>query len=119
VAAGIPVNQGDEVAAQFQYIHYNGGTKFTTIGNQNDWLVEGAYYAHKAKVQPFVKYDAQNFVNAVDATKGIRRAGFGANYYIRGQNLKWTLQYLRAMPQNGSPLKATNEVTMQLQLAYY
>jgi hypothetical protein len=107
------------VAAQFQYIHYNGGTKFLTIADQNDCLLEGAYYSHRAKIQPFVKYDAQNFVNLADTGKDIHRAGFGANYYIRGQNLKWTLQYLRAMPQNGSPLKATNEVTMQLQLAYY
>lgn len=119
VAAALPVHQGDEVAAQFQYIHYHGGTKFPTIADQNDYLLEGAYYSHRAKIQPFVKCDAQNFVNSVDATKTIHRAGFGANYYIRGQNLKWTVQYLRAMPQSGSPLKATNEVTMQLQLAYY
>jgi hypothetical protein len=119
MAAALPVHQGDEVAAQFQYIHYNGGTKFLTIADQNDCLLEGAYYSHRAKIQPFVKYDAQNFVNLADTGKDIHRAGFGANYYIRGQNLKWTLQYLRAMPQNGSPLKATNEVTMQLQLAYY
>jgi hypothetical protein len=41
------------------------------------------------------------------------------NYYVRGQNLKWTLQYNRLLPQNGSPLKASNEVTMQLQLFYF
>lgn len=118
-AAAIPVHQGDEASAQFQYIYYDGGIKFPTIAMQNDYLLEGAYYSHRAKVQPFVKYDEQDFVHSVDATKSIHRAGFGANYYIRGQNLKWTLQYLRAMPQNGSPLKATNELTMQLQLYYY
>ena len=37
---------------------------------------------------------------SANASKDINRMGFGANYYIRGQNLKWTLQYLRAMPQN-------------------
>jgi hypothetical protein len=118
-AAAIPVRHGDEVAAQVQYVHYDGALKFPTIADQNDFLLEGAYYVHKAKLQPFVKYEEQNFVSAVNDTKDIHRAGFGANYYIRGQNLKWTLQYLRAMPQNGSSEKATNEVTMQLQVYYF
>jgi hypothetical protein len=118
-AAAIPVHGGDEVAAQFQYIHYNGGVKFPTVGNQNDFLVEAAYYSRKAKIQPFAKFDAQNFVRGADATKDIHRAGFGANYYIRGQNLKWTMQFLRAMPHNGSPLRPANEVTVQLQLFYF
>ena len=78
-----------------------------------------AYYVHQAKVQPFFKYESQRFVAAANASKDINRAGFGANYYIRGQNLKWTCQYLRAMPQNGSTLKTSNEFTVQLQLMYF
>ena len=35
------------------------------------------------------------------------------------ENLKWTSQYLRALPQNGSVLKPTNEITVQLQLMYF
>ncbi|HEY2018798.1 MAG TPA: porin [Bryobacteraceae bacterium] len=119
VATTLPVNHGDEIAAQFQFIHYDGRTKFPTIANQNDAFVEAGYYAHRAKVQPFLKYETQNFVDAVNASKDINRVGFGANYYIRGQNLKWTAQYLRALPQNTSTLKACNELTMQLQLMYW
>ena len=119
VAADIPVNGGDEVAGQVQYYHYDGQNKFTAIPNQNDFMLEAAYYAHKVKVQPFLKYEGQAFVAAANATKDIDRFGMGANYYIRGQNLKWTCQYLRAMPKNGSPLKPTNEFTVQLQLMYY
>jgi hypothetical protein len=119
ISADIPVNNGDEVAAQLQYYHYDGRTKFPTIPNQNDYLLEAAYYVHQAKVQPFLKYESQNFVAAANAAKDINRFGMGANYYIRGQNLKWTGQYLRAMPQNGSTLKPTNEFTVQLQLFFY
>jgi hypothetical protein len=114
-----PVNKGDEIGGQFQYYHYDGRQKFTAIPDQNDWFVEGAYYIHQAKTQPFVKFDNQNFVAAANATKDIHRIGTGVNYYIRGQNLKWTLQYNRLLPQNGSTLKASNEVTMQLQLFYF
>jgi len=118
-AAALPVNKGDEVDGQFQYIHYDGKTKFTTIPEQNDYLVEGGYYVHKAKIQPFTKYEAQAFVTAANASKDINRFGLGANYYIRGQNLKWTCQYLRASPRNSTTLKPSNEFTVQLQLFYY
>ena len=118
-AAMLPVHQGDEVAAQIQYYHYDGGVKFPAIAKQNDYLLEGAYYFHKAKFQPFAKFETQNFVNATDKTKDIRRAGLGANYYIKGQNLKWTVQYLHATPNADSPLKPTNELTLQLQFFYY
>ena len=119
LAADIPVHKGDEVAGQFQYYHYDGKTKFPAIPNQNDFFVEAGYYLHKAKLQPFTRYESQNFVAAANASKDIDRFGLGANYYIRGQNLKWTFQYLRALPQSGSPLKPSNEFTMQLQLFYY
>jgi len=58
-------------------------------------------------------------VAEANASKDINRYGFGANYYIKGQNLKWTCQYLRALPQNGSTVKPTNEFTVQLQLMYF
>jgi hypothetical protein len=119
IAAALPVNKGDEVAAQFQFIHYDGRIKFPTIADQNDFLVETGYYVHQAKVQPFLKYEQQKFVAQANASKDINRFGAGANYYIRGQNLKWTLQYLRALPQNTTALKASNELTMQLQLMYW
>ena len=119
VAALLPVRNGDEVSSQFQFIHYDGRTKFLAIGDQNDYMAEAGYYLHRAKAQPFLKYETQSFVAAANAAKDINRFGFGANYYIRGQNLKWTLQYLRAMPQNTTALKPCSELTMQLQLSYY
>jgi len=119
VAFDHPVNSGDEIGGQFQYYHYDGRQKFIAIPDQNDWFVEGAYYVHKAKTQPFVKFDSQKYVATANAPKDIHRIGTGVNYYVRGQNLKWTLQYNRLLPLNGSPLKASNEVTMQLQLFYF
>ena len=73
-AADIPVNHGDEIAAQFQIIHYNGMTKFPAIAKQNDFLVEAAYYVHQAKIQPFLKYETQAFVDAANASKEDRKS---------------------------------------------
>ncbi|HXK05656.1 MAG TPA: hypothetical protein VMS37_24850 [Verrucomicrobiae bacterium] len=119
MAAALPVNHGDEFAGQFQFCHYDGHTKFTNIPNQYGYLAEAAYYLHRARLQPFAKYEAQTFVDPVNASKDINRFGAGANVYIHGQNLKWTFQYLRALPQNSATLKASNEFTMQLQILYW
>lgn len=119
MALDLPVNGGDEIGGQFQYYHYDGRQKFTSIANQHDWFVEGGYYVHQAKVQPFGKFESQQFVAEANASKDIHRMGAGVNYYVKGQNLKWTLQFSRLFPQNGSPLKNSNEVTMQLQLFYF
>lgn len=118
IAMDLPVDHGDEVGGQFQYIHYDGGSKFLTIPDQNDYLAEAAYYFHRIKTQPFFKAETQQFAAPVNATKNIDRVGAGFNYYIHGQNLKWTTQYLRSLPQN-SPMKPFNEFTVQLQVFYF
>ena len=38
---------------------------------------------------------------------------------VRGQNLKFTFQWLRAQPQNGSLIRPSNELTMQMQAFYF
>jgi hypothetical protein len=118
VAANFPVHDGDEIGGQLQYIYYDGRQKFLTIAAQNDFLLEAAYYNRQAKLQPFVKYDSQNFVAAANHAKNIDRYGAGVNYYIHGQNLKWTMQYLRVLPA-GVSLAPGNELGVQLQLFYY
>ena len=55
----------------------------------------------------------------MNGTKDINRWGTGANYYIHGQNLKLTGQYTRALPQNGSAIRPSNEFTVQVQVFYF
>jgi hypothetical protein len=74
---------------------------------------------HQVKVQPFFRHESQTFVTAANASKDVTRYGLGVDYYIQKQNLKWTAQYLRALPQNTTSLKASHEFTMQLQLMYW
>lgn len=119
VASDTPVHHGDEIGLNVQYLHFDGREKFLTIPDQNNTLTELAYYSRKFKVQPFGRFETQDFVASVESTKNIRRTGGGVNYYIHGQNLKWTAQYLRALPNDGSKLKAANEFTLQLQFFYF
>jgi len=119
VASDTPVNGGDEVGLNFSVLHYDGRTFFSSIADQTNYLMEAAYYIHKAKFQPFGKFETQDFIAAVNGTKDINRFGAGGNYYIHGQNLKLTFQYLRALPQNGSLIRASNEFTTQIQVFYF
>jgi hypothetical protein len=118
VASDTPVRHGDEVGVNFQYIHYDGENMFLTIPDQNDLLLELAYYIHRVKFQPFAAVSSQNFVAADSESKDLERYGSGVNYYIRGQHLKWTLQYNRIVPRN-TATRPGNEMTMQLQLFYF
>ena len=119
IACDLPVHGGDEIGGQYQFFHYDGRKKFSAIQDQNDWFIEGAYYLHRVKMQPFFKFETQRFVEAANAAKDVNRLGTGINYYIHNQNLKWTVQYNRALPRNRSSLAPANEFTMQLQVYYF
>ncbi len=119
IASDTPVRGGDEVGFNLQYLHFNGREKFTTIPDQNNFLAEAAYYIRKVKAQPFARFETQHFVAAVNNIKDVDRVGGGLNYYTRGQNLKWTVQILRALPQDGSPVRPSNEFTLQIQAFYF
>ena len=114
-----PVNGGDEVGLNFNVMHFDGRNFFTAIPDQTNYLFEAAYLFHKIKTQPFAKFETQDFIASVNGVKDIDRYGAGFNYYIHGQDLKWTGQYTRALPQNGSTIRPSNEFTMQLQVFYY
>jgi hypothetical protein len=75
---------------------------FLAIPDQNNLLLELAHYAHRIKFRPFVAVSSQNFVAAAAQSKDVNRYGTGVNYYVRGQNLKWALQYNRAPPRNSA-----------------
>ena len=118
MAANIPVRGGDEIGGQIQYFKYDGRTKFPTIANQNDYLVELDYYSKALKIQPFGKFETQRFVDVAQVKNDVLRSGTGFNYYVRGQNLKLTAQWFRALPVN-SPNKPSNEFVVQMQVFYF
>ncbi len=118
VFAAIPVGKGDEIGGQVQWIHYNGQDFLKTIPQQNDYLVEAAYYISAAKVQPFLKYESQKFSQDVDKAKDVDRWGVGMSYNVSGQNFKLTAQYLRVNPK-GDGISSTNQFTLQVQVFYF
>ena len=118
VFTAIPVGKGDEVGGQFQWTHYDGSDFIKTLPRQNDYLVEAAYYISTAKVQPFAKWESQRFSETADQVGDLDRWGVGLNYYVYGQNLKFTAQYLR-VNYKADGRNATNQFTVQMQVFYF
>lgn len=119
LASDTPVRSGDEIGINLQYLRFDGRQKFLNIPRQNNFLAEGAYYVHQAKLQPFARFESQAFAAPANRGNSIVRYGGGLHYYIRGQIMKWTAQCLHAVPQNGSPLRPSNEFTIQMQFSYF
>jgi hypothetical protein len=113
----LKVGTGDEFAGQFQWIHYDGNSFIPTLPRQNTYLAELAYYLSAAKFQPFGKWEQQKFVADTLKKNDVTRWGVGAHYYVYGQNLKLTGQYLRIGPRK--PIKDTNEFTVAMQVYYF
>jgi hypothetical protein len=108
---------GNEFALESQVVHYDGGKFIAALPVQNDAVVDLGYYFAPAKFQPYVKLEKQDFKRTVSAaTTDQTRYGVGANYYVYGQNLKITGQFLRVKPKVGA---TTNEVSVQFQVYYF
>ena len=114
----LKVGEGDEFAGEVEWNHYDGQDFLPSVPNQNDYLAQVGYYFASAKVQPFVKWESQRFVAAAEQVNNVDRWGGGLNYYIHGQNLKLTGQYLRIEPKNNPAEQNTNEGTVQLQFFF-
>ena len=116
--ATIPVLDKSEVAALVQFMHYDGGKFLTAIPRQNDYLAEFDYYIASTKAQPYAKYEQQSFAVTSIPSKEVKRYAGGLNYYVNGQNLKFTGQVTHVVPAN-SAIRSTNEFTVQMQVWYY
>jgi hypothetical protein len=113
---------GNEFAVESLLSHYDGGTFIKTLPTQNDLVVDAAYYLAPMKLQPYVKFERQDFkTSTAVATLDQTRYGVGANYYVYGQNLKITGQLLHVIPKNSGTIKSksTNEASVQFQIFYY
>jgi hypothetical protein len=113
----LPDAAKDELGGQVQWCHFDGNTFIPTLPRQNDYLAELAYYVSGAKIQPFGKWEQQKFAADAQKKNDVTRWGGGFHYYVYGQNLKLSAQYLRIMPR--APIKDTNEFTLAMQVWYF
>jgi hypothetical protein len=109
-----PVNSGDAVTFQADFIRYDGGTSFKTLPKQNDWLLEGSYYFKKARLGPFVQYASRDLSNP--SSPDDKKVQGGVACWIQKHKLNIKLGYGKLL-KDRSPDRA--QFIIQTQFFYY
>jgi hypothetical protein len=86
-----PVNGGDEIGFNFNVMHFDGRTFFRFPTRPITWWKPLTISTNQGAAVCQVRN--AGFFTGVNGIKDINRYGTGLNYYIHGQNLKWTFQY--------------------------
>jgi hypothetical protein len=111
-----PVGPAGAITAQGEFIRYDGGTTFTTLPKENTYLFELGYYLPKAKLTPWLRFEAKNFSDSINEGKNEKRYQAGLSYFLAGHNYNIKAGYGRVDPKTG---KASNVFTLQLQAFYF
>jgi phosphate-selective porin O/P len=135
-----PVGPGDmkngmsAITAHADFIHYDGGCGLTPAGvratncllptlfKQDELFTDLGFYFKPIELQPFVRFETENFKDAIDHGRNIRRYMGGFNYYVAQQNMKITTAFERIVPASApgtAKTKNTNHVVVQLQFYYF
>ena len=102
------------LTAQFDYNRFNGGTTFSTLPEQNDFLFEVGYFFQKAKLTPVFQLSDRNQAGVTIGDE--RRWSVGLNYWMMGHNANIKGAYARILPAEAP---SQNQFTVQLQLFYF
>jgi hypothetical protein len=114
---------GDEVGGQVEYLHFHGGraAPASGLGKQNALLVELGYYNKEAKLSLFGKFEGRFFDGTGADVNNTRLFGGGLKYFFAEAIANVTLQYNFAQTPNipSTMRNSTNQLLLQLQLAYF
>jgi hypothetical protein len=102
------------VTAQFDYNHFDGGSRLTTLPKQNDILVEAGYLINALKLTPLFELARRDIAGGRAGDETI--ASVGANYWWAGLHANVKAAYSRISPKG---LPKQNEFTVQLQVFYF
>jgi hypothetical protein len=102
------------VTAQFDYNHFDGGNRLTTLQKQNDVLVEAGYLINALKLTPLVEFARRDITGQSAGDETI--TSVGANYWWAGLHANVKAAYSRISPRG---LPKQNEFTVQLQVFYF
>ncbi len=99
---------------QADFTRYDGGTTFTSLPKQNDWMLEGSYYFKKARLGPFVQFASRDLSNpsSLDDSK----IQGGVAYWIQKHKLNIKAGYGKFLKDH-SPDRS--QFVVQTQFFYY
>jgi hypothetical protein len=109
-----PVNNGDAVTIQADFTRYDGGTSFTILPKQNDWMLEGSYYFKKAKLGPYVQFASRDLDNPSSADDSKIQGGIA--YWIQKHKLNIKAGYGKLLKDH---MPDRSQFVVQTQFFYY
>lgn len=124
------------LTAHVDYIHFDGGCGLNATGTahvancllpalleQDELFTDLGFYFVDLKLQPFIRFEWDGFVEDIDHSKSSRRYMTGFNYYVAQQNLKITAAFERIVPNVRAAAtwkqKNTNHFVVQMQFYYF
>jgi hypothetical protein len=110
----LPVHKGNAVTIQADFTRYDGSTTFTSIPQQNAWLLESSYYIKKGRVGPFIQFASRDFT----------KPGVADDKKMQGGVALWPLKHRLNIKAGFGRLFKTNSPTrtqfvLQTQFFYY
>jgi hypothetical protein len=109
-----PLGHGDGVTFQTDYIHYDGGTTYTSLVKQDTWMLEGAYYWRKAKLGPYVQLSDRDFANPKLADD--KKIQGGVAYWLNGHKMNIKFGLGRLLKEGAAD---RTQFVIQTQFFYY
>jgi hypothetical protein len=112
--ADIPTAFGSALGtATYQML--DGGKFVTALPKSTIKVVDGGVFFKGSKLGPWARFEKRDFAG-VNSSKSEKREYIGLNYYLMGNNFNIKTMVGRVTPAVGNK---TNEVTVQLQMAFY
>jgi hypothetical protein len=114
VFVDVPVRKGDAFTAQANFIRYDGSTAFTSLLQQNTWMLESSYYIKKGRVGPFVQLSSRDFT----------KSGVADDKKVQGGLAFWPLRHRLNVKTGFARLFRDNaptrtQIVLQAQFFYY
>jgi hypothetical protein len=108
-----PIPGGDGFTLQVDYNHLDGDVFLKTLPEQKNVLVELGYYAHAAKLLPYLQYTQRSFDVKTAANQDETRYEIGLGFYPHGynSNLKFAVGKI-----DRDTSKKRNQVRLQYQV---
>jgi hypothetical protein len=108
-----PLPNGDSVTAQFDFIHYDGGTLYASLHQPNTFTLEGSYYNKKTRLGPFMQFGSRDYAAAKSDKKRVQG---GIAYWILKHRLNIKAGLGRWMYDDASD---RTQIVIQTQFFYY
>ena len=102
------------ITSQFNYNRFDGGETLTTLGKQDDVLVEAGYYVTALKLTPWLQWQRRDFADTDSGDE--TRTGVGASYYWAAHNANIKAGYTHIAPHG---VGSQRQFTIQFQIFYF